>query len=152
MTTPSYFHIERFRPGRLYLFLTGLVGLFAIAVAAPVGVPLILGLALCGGLLVAGAPAVLGGATWESWIYRGRVHWVRPGPLWGRSDSCPVEDVTELRPAASSTGRDAGTTHILILKDGTERAIDRRCVGDANAFLQALRKENPAIRSTTAKS
>jgi hypothetical protein len=145
MTSPAYFYLERYRPGRLYYFVAGIVGVFALGVVAPPGAPLFLGVIVCGALLVAGAPAILGGSTWESCITGGRVHWVRPGRLWGHWDSCPVEDVTELRFRTSATGLPNATMHVLVLKNGTERSIDYRCIGDAAAFAQALQKENPKI-------
>src|SRR5664279_5334917 len=149
MTTPSYIHIERYRPGRLFYFVAGIFCAFALGMIAPTGAALFMGVILCGALLFVGAPAVLGGAAWESWIYRGRVHGVRTGRLWGHWDSCPVEDVTEFRPAAGATPGAGENSHVLVLTDGTERAIDCRCIGDASAFLQALKTENPRIQCTT---
>jgi hypothetical protein len=146
MNTPTYHHIERCRPGRLFYFLAGIFCAFALGIIAPQGFVLIAGVILCGVLLWIGAPAIVGGATWESWIHRGRVHWVRPGRLWGHWNSCPVEDVIEFRPADSATHPPGGSTHVLILKDGSERKIDRQSIGDTNLFLQALQNENPKIR------
>jgi len=150
MSTPSYHHIERYRPGRLYSFLAGIFCALALGMIAPTGFALIAGAIVCGALLWIGAPAILGGATWESWIYRGRVHWVRPGRLWGHWNSCLVEDVIEFRPADSATHPPGESPHVLILNDGSERKIDGQCIGNVKLFLKVLQNENPKICSQPA--
>jgi len=145
MSTPVFFHLERHRPGRLLAFVAGITGGFALLIIAPSGPVLAAGMFVCGALLAVGAPVVLGGATWECWIASGRLYWVSPGWLWGRWASCTLADISEFVAAdASSTAAVQGSC-CLVLCDGSQRTIERRCFGDPGELARALQQENPQI-------
>ena len=149
-TTRSYFHVQRARPVGIVFSVIGIAGLCATwLISSDFWVPdwfsKILMTVIFGACLVLGASTTVAGGYYRTWFAEGRVHWEYPGWFYGKSDSCPLENVVEFQQIVVIEG---STIYRFILKDGRQKSIPQDCFGDFIAFDQALWQEKASPRKT----
>jgi hypothetical protein len=149
MESPLYFHTQNARPGGILFLVVGIVGLCGTWLFADAWPPRIIATAIFGTFAVGGGHAAFVGGYYRSWFADGHFYWTYPSRLDGRNDACVVGNVVEFQLIMTVGGVDSSCgsdRYRLILQDGTMKDIAPQCVGNAAAFYQALRKENPSIR------